>query len=132
MGKVRVNRVGEEIKKELSILIQREMKDPRIGFCTVTGVEMSNDLSVAKVYLSVMGSNDQGNEALKAITKAQGFLRSELGKKIRFRIVPELVFKLDGSIAYGSKIESIIQKIRKEDPQVQTEVATTDGTETEK
>lgn len=112
MSKVRTNRVAEQIKKELGIILQREMKDPRIGFITVTGVEVTNDLSIAKVYISVMGNEDQQNETLKALEKAQGFLRSELGSRIQMRYIPELNFKIDHSIEYGNRIESLISKIK--------------------
>lgn len=111
MSKVRVGRVGEQIKKELSLIIQSELKDPRIGFITVTGVEITNDLSQAKVYLSVLGSDEQKEETLKAIAKAKGFLRSELGRKISLRHTPELIFKFDSSIEYGSRIEKLLESI---------------------
>ncbi|TVX93938.1 30S ribosome-binding factor RbfA [Paenibacillus agilis] len=112
MAKVRTGRAGEQIKKELSMLIQTELKDPRIGFLTVTGVEVTSDLSLAKVYLSVLGDDEARDNSLKALEKANGFLRSELGKRIRFRHTPELVFKLDTSIAYGSKIERLLTEIK--------------------
>src|SRR5690349_16927682 len=108
MAKIRAGRVGEQIKKELSQLIQSELKDPRIGFVTVTGVDVTNDLSQAKVYLSVLGDNEQKNNTLKALEKANGFLRSELGKRVRLRHTPELIFKFDESIAYGSHIEKLL------------------------
>lgn len=112
MARVRTNRVAEQIKKELGIIIQREMKDPRIGFITVTGVEVTNDLSQAKVFISIMGDAEQQAESLRALEKAQGFLRSEIGSRIQMRHVPELVFKRDQSIEYGSKIESIIAQLK--------------------
>ncbi|MFC5648979.1 30S ribosome-binding factor RbfA [Paenibacillus solisilvae] len=111
MAKIRVGRVGEQIKKELSQLIQSELKDPRIGFITVTGVELTNDLSQARVFLSVLGSDEQKEETLKALARGTGFLRSELGKRIRFRHTPELLFKFDNSIEYGSRIESLLNNI---------------------
>lgn len=111
MAKIRVGRVGEQIKKELSQIIQTELKDPRIGFITVTGVEVTGDLSQAKVYLSVLGSDEQKEATLKALGSGSGFIRSELGKRIRFRHIPELIFKFDSSIEYGSRIESILEQI---------------------
>ncbi|BFH63821.1 MULTISPECIES: 30S ribosome-binding factor RbfA [Paenibacillus] len=115
MAKIRVGRVGEQIKKELSQLIQSELKDPRIGFLTVTGVDVTNDLSQAKIYLSVLGDEEQKANSLKALEKANGFLRSELGKRIRLRHIPELIFKFDESIAYGSHIEKLLGEISKND-----------------
>ncbi|GIP46620.1 Ribosome-binding factor A [compost metagenome] len=114
MAKNRTGRVGEQIKKELSVLIQSELKDPRIGFVTVTGVDVTSDLSQAKVYLSVFGDEEKKNESLKAIEKATGFLRTEIGKRIRLRHTPELIFKIDESIAYGSRIEKILGEITHE------------------
>ncbi|GGF97120.1 30S ribosome-binding factor RbfA [Paenibacillus aceti] len=115
MAKNRTGRVGEEIKKELSVLIQRELKDPRIGFVTVTGVEVTNDLSQAKVYLSVFGDEEKKKDTLKGLEKATGFLRTEIGKRIRLRHTPELIFKIDESIAYGSRIEKLLDEISDED-----------------
>lgn len=114
MARVRVGRVGEQIKKELSQIIQTDVKDPRVGFITVTAVDVTNDLSQAKVFLSVLGTEDEKDESLKALAKATGFIRSELGKRIRLRKVPELLFKMDTSIDYSSRIESLIQQINKE------------------
>ncbi|AZS16068.1 MULTISPECIES: 30S ribosome-binding factor RbfA [Paenibacillus] len=114
MAKNRTGRVGEEIKKELSVMIQRELKDPRIGFVTVTGVDVTSDLSQAKVYLSVFGDEEQKKDTLKALDKATGFLRTEIGKRIRLRHTPELIFKIDESIAYGSRIEKLLDEISEE------------------
>ncbi|CAM2890769.1 30S ribosome-binding factor RbfA [Paenibacillus sediminis] len=115
MAKIRTGRVGEQIKKELSQLIQTELKDPRIGFITVTGVDVTNDLSQAKVYLSVFGDDEQKENSLKGLEKAKGFLRSELGKRILLRHTPELIFKFDESIEYGSRIEKLLGEIQQED-----------------
>ncbi|MFD0616759.1 30S ribosome-binding factor RbfA [Paenibacillus sp. GCM10027629] len=112
MAKIRVGRVGEQLKKELSQMIQSELKDPRIGFVTVTGVEVTNDLSQATVYLSVLGDEEQKSNTLKALAKANGYLRSELGKRVRLRHTPVLIFKFDSSIEYGSRIEKILGEIQ--------------------
>ncbi len=111
MSNVRVHRVGEQIKKELSHLFQHELKDPRIGFVTVTGVEMSGDLQQAKVYISVFGENQQKEDTLQAIEKASGFIRSEIGKRVRLRHTPEIIFKIDESIEYGQRIEQLIRDV---------------------
>ena len=111
MSNMRVHRVGEQIKKELSHLFQHELKDPRIGFVTVTGVEMSGDLQQAKVYISVFGENQQKEDTLQAIEKASGFIRSEIGKRVRLRHTPEIIFKIDESIEYGQRIEQLIRDV---------------------
>lgn len=115
MANFRSGRVGEQMKKELSQLIQKEIKDPRIGFITVTGVDVTNDLSQAKVYLSVMGDEEQKEQTIKTLEKTSGFLRSEIGKRIRLRHIPELLFKIDSSIEYGSHIEKLLGEIRDRD-----------------
>jgi len=111
MAKIRTGRVSEQIKKELSLILQAELKDPRIGFTTITGVEATNDLSQAKVYLSILGTEQQKEDTLIALARGTGFIRSELGKRISLRIVPKLFFIFDASIEYGSHIESLLSKL---------------------
>ena len=111
MNKTRMSRVGEEIKRELSILLQRGLKDPRIGFVTVTDVEVTSDLQLAKVYVSIFGSEEDRKSSLQGLQKAKGYLRTEIGKRVKLRHVPDFVFKLDESIDYGSKIETILRDI---------------------
>lgn len=117
MANIRVGRVGEQIKKELSLILQTEIKDPRVGFITVTGVDVTNDLSQAKVYLSVLGNDEQQEDTLHALAKAQGFIRGELGKRIRLRHVPELLFRFDTSIDYGSRIETLLKELNRGEDQ---------------
>jgi ribosome-binding factor A len=114
MAKIRTGRVGEQIKKELSQILQFEFKDPRLGFLTVTGVDLTNDLSQAKVFLSVMGTEQQKEDTLKALANGTGFIRTELGKRIRLRIVPQLIFSLDTSIDYGSHIQKLLGQLNEE------------------
>lgn len=115
MAKVRVGRVGEQLKKELSHIIQFEWKDASVGFVTVTGVDVTNDLSQAKVFVSVLGDEEQKEATLKALARGKGFLRTELAKRMRLRHVPELLFHLDSSIEYGSKIEKLLGTLQQED-----------------
>jgi len=112
MANIRAGRVAEQIKKELSHIFQTEWKDPRVGFMTVTGVEVTGDLSQAKIFLSVMGSEQEKAETLRALERGKGFLRSEIGKRIPLRVVPELLFKIDTSIEYGSRIEQLLQSLQ--------------------
>jgi ribosome-binding factor A len=117
MAKFRTGRVGEQIKKEISGIIQTELKDPRVGFITVTGVDVTGDLSQARVYLSILGSEEQKEATLHAIGRAKGFLRTELGRRVRLRHTPEIEFRFDSSIEYGSHIESLLQQINRESRQ---------------
>lgn len=117
MAKIRTGRVGEQIKKELTSILQTDFKDPRVGFLTITGVEVTNDLSQAKIYLSVFGGDEQKESTLKALASGTGFIRKELGKRIRLRIVPELIFKFDSSIEYGSRIDSLLIQLNEQKPE---------------
>lgn len=114
MNKTRMSRVGEEIKKELSIVLQRGLKDPRVGFVTVTDVEVTSDLQLAKVFVSIFGSEEERKASLAGLHKAKGYLRTEIGKRVKLRHIPDFVFKLDESIDYGSKIETILREISTE------------------
>lgn len=112
---LRANRVGEQMKKELSEIIGRKIKDPRIGFVTVTDVAVTGDLQQATVYVSVLGDEEQREQSLKGLEKAKGFMRSEIGQRIRLRKTPELFFQFDESVDYGNRIESLISQIHAED-----------------
>jgi ribosome-binding factor A len=108
---LRANRVGEQVKKELSDIIGRKIKDPRIGFVTVTDVQVSGDLQQAKVYISVLGDEEQRENTLKGLAKAKGFIRSEVGQRIRLRKTPEIIFEWDESMEYGNRINSILHQL---------------------
>lgn len=111
----RSERLAEVIKKEVSDLL-RQMKDPRVGFVTVTMVDVSSDLRYAKVFVSTLGSDEEQDTTLKALQRAQGFVRTELGKRIRLRYIPEVSFILDNSIEEGVRIIRIIDDIGKGQP----------------
>ncbi|MFC4617386.1 30S ribosome-binding factor RbfA [Camelliibacillus cellulosilyticus] len=111
MAKVRVNRVAEQMKKELSDIIAHRLKDPRIGFITVTGVDVTGDLQQATAYITVLGGDDKKDDTLKGLNQAKGFIRSEIGKRIRLRKTPEIDFKIDESIEYGNKINRLLHDL---------------------
>lgn len=113
--KVRPNRIGEEIKKELVLLIRNGIKDPRVDtLISITDVEVTGDLSYATIFISRFGSEQQRQDALEGMKAAAGFIRSELSKRLKLRTVPELIFKLDDSLEYGAKIETILHQINQE------------------
>lgn len=114
MSNIRSTRVGEQMKKELSDIIGRKIKDPRIGFVTVTDVQVTGDLQQAKVFITVLGDDEQKENTLKALAKASGFIRSEIGHRIRLRKTPEIAFEFDESIAYGNRIESLLEELHKQ------------------
>ncbi|KAA1036974.1 30S ribosome-binding factor RbfA [Macrococcus equipercicus] len=109
----RKERVGEQMKKELSEIISQKIKDPRVGFVTVTEVEVTGDLSLATVYVTVLGSDKERRETLAGLEKAKGFMKTEVGQRMKLRIVPELKFVYDESIDYGNKIERMIADLNK-------------------
>ena len=107
----RTDRISEEIKKELSSVI-RTLKDPRIPMMTsVVSVNVTNDLRYAKAYISVMGTEEEKKDAIKALTAAQGFIRREVGNRIKLRCVPEFTFTEDTSIEYGAHINKLLKDI---------------------
>lgn len=112
---LRANRVGEQMKKELGEIIGRKIKDPRIGFVTVTDVQVTGDLQQATVFISVLGDEEQRENTLRGLAKAKGFIRSEIGQRIRLRKTPEILFEFDESIDYGYRIESLLHQIQDED-----------------
>lgn len=115
MSNMRAERVGEQMKQEIMDIVNNKVKDPRVGFLTITDVELTNDLSHAKVYLTVLGSKKEVDNTFKVLEKAKGFIKSELGSRMRLRIIPDLTFEYDESIEYGNKIERMIQDLHKED-----------------
>lgn len=112
---VRANRVGEQMKKELGEIIGRKMKDPRIGFVTVTDVQVTGDLQQATVYISVLGDEKQRENTLIGLAKAKGFIRSEIGQRIRLRKTPEILFEFDESIDYGNRIDTLLHQIHRDE-----------------
>ncbi|HLY30420.1 MAG TPA: 30S ribosome-binding factor RbfA [Ktedonobacterales bacterium] len=111
----RKDQLSHLIAHELSDLIAR-MKDPRIGFASVTGVDLSQDLRHAKVYISVMGSADEQRASMAALTHATGFLRRELAQRLTIRYTPELAFRLDDSIARGAHVLDLINQTTAQQP----------------
>jgi len=108
MGKHRIQRMAGEIKRELAEILEREIKDPRLGLVSVVSVQLSPDGSSAKIYVSPLGNNDKAGVAA-ALSSSAGYMRRELSKRLRVRSVPELIFQLDESIAYGVRMTHIIE-----------------------
>ncbi len=112
----RIVRISEEIKRALSIILQGSIKDPRMPqFVTVMRVDVTRDLKYAKVYISVMGSDEDKKNCLAALKNATGFIRREIGRKVIIRSIPELTFVIDDSVDYGFKIDKILNDIREKD-----------------
>ena len=110
----RPQRVALQIQHEISLMLTRNIKDRRIGFVTVTGVEISPDLRHAKVFVSAMGTDRQKKESLEALNHAAGWIRHELGQRIRMKFLPEIVFRTDTSMDYGERIDRLLDEIRED------------------
>jgi ribosome-binding factor A len=112
MQSKRIERVNQLIKEELSALLQRELKDPRIGFVTVTDVEVTKDLRLAKVYVSVFGSEKEWNASFAALESAKGFIRNWLQHHLSLRVIPSLLFRPDRSMAQAAHIQGLLAEIK--------------------
>jgi ribosome-binding factor A len=115
----RTDRLDSQIRQELMELLQREMKDPRIGFVTVTRVETARDLGSARVWVSVLGSPEEQQAALSALTSAAPWLRRQLGDRLTIRHVPQLVIKHDDSIEAGDRVLRLLNELdegRRDEP----------------
>ncbi|MBY7143627.1 30S ribosome-binding factor RbfA [Virgibacillus sp. NKC19-3] len=113
MSDVRANRVAEQMKKELGEIFTQKLKDPRIGFVTVMDVEVTGDLQQATIFISVLGDEQQKHDTLLGLSKAKGFIRSEIGQRIRLRKTPELMFEFDEAFDHGNRIETILRELNK-------------------
>ena len=115
MKSYRQERLNESIKELLSELIQGGLKDPRIGFVTITGVEIAKDLTSAKVFFSVLGDKDARDSSLEGLKSARNFLRKKVGQELKLRNAPELRFKYDETLDRSLALEDTIRKIREKD-----------------
>lgn len=122
MSQLRVEKLQELIKQEISQMILQELKDPRIGFVTVTQVEVTGDLREAKVYVSIMGGDEQVKESWQGLQSSLGFIRREIGKRIRLRFTPEISFAMDKSLDYSAHIQELLLKIKADEKQKEESV----------
>lgn len=107
----RTRQVGEFLREELTDIIRREVKDPRIGFMSVTRVDVTPDLRHAAVYISVLGTDEEREETLKALRSASGFIRHHLKPRLRMRQIPELEFRDDRSMEHAEQIARTLREI---------------------
>lgn len=111
----RTDRLDSQIRAELAELLQREMKDPRLGFATITRVETARDLGTAKVWVSIMGTEIEREKTMKALTDAAPWLRRQLGGRLAVRHIPQLVIRHDDSIEAGDRVLRLLREIENED-----------------
>lgn len=112
----RQERVQELLKIEISDIIRRDLKDPRLGFVTITGAEVTRDLRHAKVFISVMGDEKQKEESFAVLQRAAGHIRSEFGKRAFMKIIPEISFRMDSGVEHGMHIFELLQKVKTDEP----------------
>ena len=115
MGELRVRKIQEFIKQEVSNILLRELKDPRLGFVTVTDARITGDLREATAYVSLFGKAEEKENTLKALKNATGYIRTEVGRRLGIRYSPTIEFKEDTSLDYGMKIDKILRDIEKKD-----------------
>jgi ribosome-binding factor A len=116
MSRKRVARLNEQLKRELTALLQFEVRDPRIGMVTITDVEVSPDLYHARVYYTLLGGPDERARALEGLRAAAGFLRTEIGRRMHIRRTPELHFALDETLDHAARIEQLLREARGDSP----------------
>ena len=107
----RTRQVGEVLREELTDIIRREVKDPRIGFFSLTRIDVSGDLRLAKVYVSVLGTDDERNATMAALDSAAGFIRHHLRPRLRMRHIPELTFRDDRSMEHAEQIGQTLREL---------------------
>jgi ribosome-binding factor A len=110
----RADRVADLIQREISDILLRQVRDPRIRAVTITGVKVTDDLRTAKIYFVELARDTIHAQTLDGLEKATGFMRRELGKRLQLRCVPDLIFREDASFAYGSRIERLLTEIKQE------------------
>lgn len=115
MSKLKVEKLRQTILKELALVIQTELKDNSLGFVTITDVRVTNDLSIATVYVNFLGAEERQDAGLKTLNRSKGFLRTALAKKLTMRKAPDLKFEIDTSLEKGNRIDAILRDIKKED-----------------
>ena len=106
----RSQRVSDLLRKEIADIIIYRLKDPRVGFITVTGVDVTDDIKIARVYVSIF-KEEERKSTLEILNSAKNFIRSELSKRLRMKFIPSIEFRLDTSIEYGDKIEKLLKEI---------------------
>ena len=114
MANYRGGRINEEVRREISVIIRDEIKDPRMtAMVSITSVKVSKDLRYAKVFVSIFGKNEEEkNETFAALKSASGYVRREVGQRMNLRNTPQIIFELDDSISYSMRIEELIDKVK--------------------
>lgn len=107
----RADRVSDLLKEEISQMLLKEVKDPHVGFITITGVDISKDLQVAKVFYTILGDEKQVSDSAQALSRVSPFIKRQLGKRLRMRYIPDIIFRYDHSLEYGARIDTILNQL---------------------
>ncbi len=110
----RSDRVADLVRKEISEMLVKSIKDPRIGFVTITRVAVTEDCRVARIYYGVVGTPEERAQSMKGLSSAKGYIRRELGQRMRLKYTPELIFQFDPSIEYSIHMEELIRHLHEE------------------
>ena len=117
MNKARADRIGQAMQQEIATMLQREVKDPRVGFASVTRVEVSRDLSWAKVFVSILGTTEAQQQGMQGLKSASPFLRGEIARRLSLRHAPQLQFIADTSIDASIRIQEVLHTIKEQSQQ---------------
>ena len=116
MSSQRAQRVAETIHKEISSLLIKGLKDPRIGFVTITSVDVTSDLRQARIYYTLLAGEEERKETQDGLNSSSSFIRQHLGRQLRMRFIPEIRFEYDASFDYGQKIEKLLNEVKVDEP----------------
>ena len=111
---IRTDKVKKQLEREISRVFREDLKDPRIGFVTVTRIDLTGDLRNAKIYFSIMSDEVNKDESLEGVNSAAGYIRKLIGDRLKLKYVPELIFRLDKSIEYSIELEKTFERLRNE------------------
>jgi ribosome-binding factor A len=115
MASTRQQRIQQLLIEEVSDIVRREVKDPRIGFLTITGAEVSPDMRHARVFVTILGTAEEQAEGLKGLQSAARFIRREFGRRCDLRVTPQIEFRFDTAIQHGVRIFDLLEQIKRED-----------------
>lgn len=115
MASRRNDRVRAAMRQEISNMLQRDLKDPRLGFATVTDVRVSGDLQHVQVYVSILGDDVSRQQTMEALESARGYVRSEIGRRVQLRLTPEITFAYDDSIERGARLLRLISEVQSDE-----------------
>ena len=121
--------VAEEIQQIISVLLQRELKDPRLGFVSITQVDVTQDLKYARIHVSVMGSEEEKQQTMDALASGRGFIRREIASRMSIRQVPEIQFRLDRGMEYSDRINRLLNELKDAEAATGAEDTTETATE---